>query len=69
MLSMPFKPAMCSFGGEPAQAFDERSAWKPSAEISQHMDLLSAQRGFSTCQVTPALRDSRQIWTISRSSE
>ena len=43
---MPFKPAACGCGGEPAWALDERSAWKPSAEVSQHRDLLSAQRGY-----------------------
>ena len=61
MLSMPFKPAMCRCGGKPAQAFDERSAWKPSAEISRDRDLLSPQRGFFTCRVTPALG---KIWEI-----
>ena len=60
MLSMSFKSALCRCAVEPAQAFGERSAWKPSAEVSRHRDLLSAQRGFSTCRVTPALQKSRQ---------
>ena len=38
-----------------AQAFDERSAWKSCAEVSRHRHLMSAQRGFSTCRMTPAL--------------
>ena len=32
-------------GGGPAQEFDERSAWKPSAEETRHVEL-SAQSGF-----------------------
>ena len=31
------------------------------AEVSRHRDLLSSQRGFSTCRVTPALG---KIWEI-----
>ena len=40
---------------DPAQPFDERSAWKSCAEVSRHRDELISQRGFSTCRVTPAL--------------
>ena len=42
---MPFKSSLYLCGGGPAQAFDEHSAWKPSAEVTRHVDLLSAQRG------------------------
>ena len=64
MLSMPFTPAMCRCGGKPAQAFDERSAWKSCAEVSRHRDLLSSQRGFSTCRVTQA---PGKIWESGKS--
>ena len=48
--------------GGPGQAFDERSAWKPSAVE------LSAQCGF-LCRVTPALRKSHQIRYQGRTTE
>ena len=53
--------------GGPAQAFDERSAWKPSAEETRHVEL-SAQSGF-LCRVTPALRKSHQIRYQGRTTE
>ena len=54
-------------GGGQAQVFDERSAWKPSAEEPPHEEL-SAQSGF-LCRVTPALRKSQQIGYQGRTTE
>ena len=50
-----------------AQAFDDRSAWKPSAEETRHVEL-SAQSGF-LCRVTPTRRKSQQIRYQGRTTE